>query len=100
MNGWKNPKWSPQAKKDLNAIVRFYHQRNGNNEYGRKLRIKFRETTRHIEQNEESGQVVIDNVRFVVVAEHFQLIYRIESAHNTVVTVWDGRRDPEELVVD
>lgn len=90
-------KWSPRSKKELNAIVRFFRQRNGNNEYGRILRTEFCEASQRIEQNEMSGQVICDNIRFVVVAENYQLFYRIESKHNVVITVWDARRNPETL---
>ncbi len=95
-------KWSPRAKKELAEIVAFFRLRNGNDAYSKKLRAKFHDAARRIEANETIGQVVEDgnNVRFVVVAEHYQLLYRLELHHNTVVTVWDGRRNPDDLKVE
>ncbi len=93
--------WSIDAKCELNEILRFFRKRNGNNEYSRRLSQEFRLTQKHIEQNELIGQQIGNtNLRFVVVVNTYRMFYRIESKQNTVVSVWDGRRNPEDLKVE
>ncbi len=51
--------------------------------------------------NEFIGQQVDNtNLRFVVVVNTYKMFYRIESKQNTVVSVWDGRRNPDGLKVE
>ncbi len=93
--------WSARARNDLNAIVRFYRKRNGNNEYGRKLRQEFRLAQKRVEQNELIGERIGEtDVRFVVVLHAYQLFYQMGERQNDVITVWDTRRNPADLKVD
>ena len=94
----KRLNWSARAKRDLHEILQFYRLRNGNNEYGRKLLQEFRLAKKRIEREERIGQQFEDsNLRFVVVVSTYQMFYRIGWKQNTVVTIWDGRRDPKTL---
>ena len=93
--------WSARAKRDLKEIVQFYRQRNGNNEYGLKLLQAFRQATLRVEKNELSGQrFEYTDLRFVVVLGTYQMFYQIGKKRNKVVTVWDGRRNPDDLKFD
>ena len=95
-------KWSPRAKKELNAILRYFRVRNRSSTYSHKLSKEFRKASERIRQNEKTGQFVEPNrnIRFVIVAENYQMFYRLEMRHNTVVTIWDARRNPDDLKFD
>ena len=94
----KKLNWSARAKRELKEIVRFYRHRNGNNEYGRKLLQEFRLAKKRVEKEELIGQRFEDtDLRFVVVLGTYQMFYRIGWRENTVVAVWDGRRNPNDL---
>lgn len=91
--------WSIRARQDVLDILRFYRKRNGNTVYCRKLRDEFRKATERIRDNVEIGQVIDKtNYRFVIV-EEFQLIYRENENEIILVTVWDARRNPEDLKI-
>ena len=97
----KKLNWSERAKQELKEIVRFYRQRNGNNNYGRKLLQEFREAKKRVEKEEFAGQRFEDtDLRFVIVLRTYQMFYRIGWKRNTVVAVWDGRRNPDDLKFD
>ncbi|MDR0391859.1 MAG: type II toxin-antitoxin system RelE/ParE family toxin [Planctomycetaceae bacterium] len=97
----KKLKWSPRSRREVNKIFRFFYKRNGNNDYSRKLALEFKNTAKRIEFNENTGELIENNkglvIRFVIVADNYKLIYRIEKEHNIVVTVWDARRNPDDL---
>ena len=93
--------WSIDAKHELNEILRFFRNRNGNNEYSRRLSQEFRLAQKRVEQNEFIGQQVDNtNLRFVVVVNTYKMFYRIESKQNTVVSVWDDRQNPDDLKLE
>jgi toxin YoeB len=97
----KKLNWSARAKRELKEIVRFYRQRNGNDEYGWKLLQEFRKATKRVEREELTGQRFEDtDLRFVVVLRTFQIFYRIGWKRNSVVAVWDARRNPDDLSFD
>ena len=94
----KKLNWSKKARQELQEILRFYRLRNGNNVYSRKLFQEFRSAQKRVEKNEFIGQRHEDtDLRFVVVVNTFQMFYRIGKKRNHVVTVWDGRRDLDDL---
>jgi len=91
--------WSSRAKKEFRAILGFYSKRNDSEEFSRQLANDFRRAIQRVRKNENIGQLLErENVRFVVIYERYQLFYRIEREHNTIVTIWDARRDPESLL--
>ena len=97
----KRLNWSARAKHELHEILRFYRLRNGNNEYSRKLSKEFRLAKKRIEKEEFIGQRFEDtDLRFVVVLNTYQMFYRIGWKRNTVVAIWDGRRNPDDLILD
>ena len=90
--------WSPDAEKGFDKILTFYRERNGNSEYGDKLKRLVRKALDRVITNPYSGQRWWGKrgFRFVVV-KPFQLFYRVTKTEIIVSAVWDARRDPKTL---
>lgn len=89
--------WSPEAKKELKEILKFYHKRNGNKIYSDKLNQEFRETTKHIHDYNSLGHPTdYENVR-VITSGVYLIFYEVKKDTIEIFKVWDGRRNPEEL---
>ena len=91
-------RWSMQAENSLDAILVFYLRRNGNSEYGDKLKKRITKVLNGIVSNPYSGQRWWGKrgFRFVVV-KPFQVFYRVTKTEIRISLVWDARRDPETL---
>ena len=90
--------WSARAKHNLNDIVQLYRAHNESVEYSYWLLQDFRRATERVEKNELRGQRFEDaDLRFVVVLRNYQMVYRIGKEQNSIVAVWDARRNPNEL---
>lgn len=99
MAGRKPVKWSVRARKEWREILIFYRKRNGNSEYGRKLQKQVDAILTYVKQDEEYGQATeIPNVRSITFAP-FELCYKITADKIIVVTIWDARRNPEDLKI-
>jgi addiction module RelE/StbE family toxin len=89
--------WSPGAKRDLKEIKDFYDKRNKSTVYSNKLLKTFRDAADYIEKFPESSfKTDFDNVRGFVILDYI-IFYEIMKHHILILTVWDCRRDPEQL---
>jgi len=89
--------WSPEAKEDLDEILAFYLERNGNSAYSVKLRSQIEKALNNVVSNPYLGQRWGKrSFRFVVV-KPFQVFYRVTKTEIRVSAVWNGRRDPKTL---
>lgn len=89
--------WSGRAKRDVVAISRFYQERNGNDRYSLNLLDRFTKAAEAIEQNEEIGEKIPGSDHRFLTVEPYKLIYKIGSVNIVITTVWDARRNPEDL---
>lgn len=95
--------WAPAAFEDLDEIlVAAKDQRAGR---GAKLRKKFEAAARKLDRHPERGRVVPElrelGILFLreLILAPWRLVYRIDGRTVHVVTVFDGRRDPAEMLL-
>ncbi len=89
--------WSPEAKRDIKEIKDFYDKRNKSKSYSNKLLKIFRDAAEFIEKFPESSyKTNRENIRGFVIKDYI-LFYEILSTQILVLTVWDSRRNPEQL---
>jgi plasmid stabilization system protein ParE len=89
--------WSARARNDLFVILEFYHLRNGNKNYSRKLLSSFTKTISLIALHPEIGlKSDFQNIRNFILGD-FCLFYRIELNQIEILTIWDSRQDPEKF---
>ncbi len=89
--------WSLRAQNDRKAILEYWHKRNGNKDYCRKLSQGFRETVRYIVEHNYLGMATDEENTRVTVCGHYMLFYEIKDKSIEVLTVWDARKNPTEL---
>jgi len=90
-------RWTPEADEDLDKILAFYRERNGNSEYGDKLVKKFGKVLNNVLFSPYLGQRRGKRGSRFVIVYPFQLFYRVTKTEIIVTAVWDGRRDPKTL---
>jgi toxin YoeB len=89
--------WSLRAEEERRNILEYWAKRNGNKGYSRKLSKRFREKVKYIAKFNYIGTATdIENVRAAVCGNHI-LFYEIDDEFIKILTVWDGRRNPEDL---
>jgi len=89
--------WSYRAKKDLLEIKAFYDDRNQSTQYSDKLLRTIRRIALFIQKYPYASRATDKgNVRGVVVLGYI-VFFEILDKQVLVLTVWDSRRDPEQL---
>lgn len=89
--------WSETAKKDLLHIKSFFDERNGSASYSNKLLKTFRNAAHFIERHPMASKAFNDQVRGFILAEYI-IFFQIMETHILILTIWDGRRDPNQLL--
>jgi len=91
--------WSNKAKIKLLEIFEFYSERNKSKTYSKKLYFKFnKELSILLKQPEIGVKTELDTVRGLIVGE-FILFYEVTTEMIIVHTLWDNRRNPEDLKI-
>ena len=91
--------WSNKAKIKLLEIFEFYSERNKSKTYSKKLYFKFnKELSILLKQPEIGVKTELDTVRGLIVGE-FILFYEVTTEMIIVYTLWDNRRNPEDLKI-
>ena len=91
--------WSHSANIKLFQILDFYAQRNGNKTYSIKLYKKLVKELKLLKKQPEIGILTdLDSVRGLVV-DDFILFYEINEPTLIVLTVWDSRQNPDNLIL-
>lgn len=91
--------WSSQAKLDLFEILEYYYQRNGSKTYSHKLNERFRKATQLIIQYPNIGRKTdIPQVR-ILITGNYAMFYKIVKTEIELLTLWDTRQDPSEIVI-
>jgi toxin YoeB len=92
--------WSLKARDERQAILEYWHLRNGNKTYSRKIAEEFRETIQYIVEHNYIGVATDEkNVR-VAVSGHYLIFYQIKEDVIEILTIWDSRRDPRNLKLE
>ena len=88
--------WSIKAKDERRLILEYWHKRNGNKNFSKKLAKEFRETVKYIATHNYLGRATdAENIR-VTVCGHYLLFYEIRKEVLEIIAVWDNRRKPSE----
>jgi plasmid stabilization system protein ParE len=89
--------WSNKAKEEKLKILNYWADKTGSKKYSGKLEAKFRETIRHIAENNYLGKSTdIENIR-VVIAGYYLLFYEIKAVSIEILTIFNTRRNPENV---
>ena len=89
--------WSAKAKADKVEILKYWRARNKSNSYSKKLNLLFKEGINLIAKNPGIGHLTKkENVRVKIVRDYL-IIYEITTDAIHVHSIFDGRRNPEEL---
>ncbi len=93
----KRVTWSLRAKDERREILEYWAERTGDKTYSRKLAKTFREKIKFIVRHNYAGTATdIDNVRAAVCGNYI-LFYEVDKECIKILSVWDGRRNPEDL---
>jgi toxin YoeB len=89
--------WSYRAQEDRKAIFRFWNEHNKSKEYSRKLNGLFKEALVLLAHHPHIGRkTAIENVHVKVIRQYL-IIYEIREHDLVVLSIWDGRRNPETM---
>ena len=92
--------WSLRAINDKLEIYQYWIERNHSTRYAEKLEDLFNEVLELTSLFPKAGiQTEIENVRFRTVRD-YKLIYRISDESIEVITIWDNRRNPNDLKIN
>jgi plasmid stabilization system protein ParE len=92
--------WTEQAKTERREILEFWVHHNGNKTYSRKLSTLFRKTIRYVAKYYYAGRATdYENVR-VAPCGNFLLFYMVNHDSVIVLSIFDGRRNPDDLKID
>ena len=90
--------WSETALKQRTETFKYWNEKNGSNTYSKRLLSLIKERTNRLLIFPELGRKVnIDKTRAISI-EHFSLFYEIVEDRIVIISFWDNRRDPKELL--
>lgn len=97
--GKKKIIWAEVAVKDLDKILNFYEERNGNAVFSKRLLQEFKKLTKLIQQNNFLGRSVEtkDASLRVFVLGNYLMFYEIKKNIIEIKLVWDNRQNPAEI---
>jgi toxin YoeB len=91
--------WTHKAIEERKAILDYWVHRNQSKSYSIKLNNLFIERIKHIALQPYSGRKTEDeNVRVRIVKDYL-IFYEIEEPKIIILTIWDNRRNPENLKI-
>jgi|LakMenEpi03Aug12_release.lakeMendotaPanAssembly.Ray.scaffolds.fasta_scaffold995939_2 toxin YoeB len=90
--------WSLRAQDDRKNILSYWRQRNKSNTYSKKLNLLFKEAVNTIRDFPKIGKLTDDRNARIKVVRDYLIIYEETETTIYILTVWDGRQDPAELV--
>lgn len=90
--------WSEIAIKQRNHTFEYWNSKNKSSAYTRRLLPLIKERTTTLITFPEMGKTVdFENTR-VISLEHFSIFYEIIDDKIIVISFWDNRRNPKELL--
>ena len=103
-NEIKEVEVSPFAQDDLNEIIEYYSSLSQN--YVESTISEFEENVMSLKQNPRSGRIIPELERQGItqyrelIQGYYRIIYKISKDKVTVLTVIDGRRNFEEIIIE
>ena len=91
--------WSVRAKKELLETLNYWDERNLSPAYSKKLVSRINSITAAISEQPFLGRATtVTNVR-VTGFDAYLIFYEIFPKHVLILSVFDGRQDPEKHIV-
>lgn len=103
-NEIKEVEVSPFAQDDLNEIIEYYSSLSQN--YVESTISEFEENVMSLKQHPRSGRIIPELERQGItqyrelIQGYYRIIYKISKDKVTVLTVIDGRRNFEEIIIE
>lgn len=103
-NEIKEVEVSPFAQDDLNEIIEYYSSLSQN--YVESTISEFEENVMSLKQHPRSGRIIPELERQGIIQYreliqgYYRIIYKISRDKVTVLTVIDGRRNFEEIIIE
>ena len=89
--------WTQRAQNERKEIFKYWNNNNGSNFYSKKLNELIKQSLSIICKYPYIGRATeINHVRIKVLKEYL-IIYEITDNEIIVLSLWDGRRNPEDL---
>jgi plasmid stabilization system protein ParE len=89
--------WSKKTTEQLDEILTYYLERNGNNIFSSKLYKQIIKSTKILSKQPYLGKQSEDKNLRILNIDVYLIFYEILENHIEILIVWDGRRNPEEL---
>ena len=90
--------WSIRAQEEKEAIFAFWDEHNKSKTYSRKLNKLFNEAISLLQEHPYIGRETnIENVHVRIVRQYL-IVYRIQGNNIVIVRIWDGRRNPADML--
>ena len=103
-NEIKEVEVSPFAQDDLNEIIEYYSSVSQN--YVESTILEFEENVMSLKQHPRSGRIIPELERQGItqyrelIQGYYRIIYKISRDKVTVLTIIDGRRNFEEIIIE
>jgi len=103
-NEIKEVEVSPFAQDDLNEIIEYYSSLSQN--YVESTISEFEENVMSLKQHPRSGRIIPELERQGItqyrelIQGYYRIIYKISKDKVTVLTIIDGRRNFEEIIIE
>lgn len=88
--------WSHEAQQERRSILYYWEERTRSKTFSRKLNRLFNERLNQARQFPEMGLKTDFPSVYILVIREYLVFYRVTDLTLTVLTLWDGRRNPDE----
>ena len=89
--------WSIQARGDKKSIFTYWNEHNKSKNYSRKLNRLFKEAIELLQVRPHIGRKTQKEEVYVKVVRQFLIIYEIRENDIVILSIWDGRRNPDDM---
>lgn len=91
-------KWTLNSKTEINEILEFYKERNGNSRYSTFLKKEITDTLKLVAEQPMIGHPTeYPHIRQALVIPRYSVYYHHSDKLITVLLIWDNRRNPARL---
>ncbi len=90
--------WSERAISELQQILEFYPERNGNTDYSFKILDKTENLLETLKKNESIGRLTNNKKTKVVVMDSYLIFYEVQKQQIEVFSFWDNRQNPKKRI--
>ena len=87
--------WSKLAKLQFKAILEYYVERNGNENYSLKLVDEVEDVLTTLSKSELIGRLTSNKYTRVIPMKVYLIFYEINGTKIEIVSFWDNRQDIE-----